>query len=85
LDVIAEVGPDGQFLNTEHTLKHYRERWYPRLFERATYDAWVEKGGKSLVERAAEKVEIVLAEHKPEPLPSDVIARIREIVQKSET
>ena len=85
LDVIAEVGPDGQFLNTEHTLKHYRERWYPKLFERATYDAWLEKGGKSLVERAAEKVENVLAEHEPEPLPGDVKVRIREIVQKSET
>jgi trimethylamine--corrinoid protein Co-methyltransferase len=33
LDLIDEVGPDGQFLNSDHTLKHFRERWYPRLFE----------------------------------------------------
>jgi len=35
LDVIAEMGPDGQYLGTGHTKKHYRERWYPGLFERA--------------------------------------------------
>jgi len=29
LDVIAEVGPDGEFLKTDHTLRHYRDRWYP--------------------------------------------------------
>jgi len=35
LDVIAEVGPDGEFLKTDHTLRHYRDRWYPTLFERS--------------------------------------------------
>ena len=29
LDLIAEIGPDGQFLETEHTRRHYKDRWYP--------------------------------------------------------
>ncbi len=84
LDVIAELGPDGDFLQTEHTLKHFRERWYPALFERASYETWLKAGGKTLVERAAEKVDSVLAEHRPEPLPEKVRGKIREIVVRAD-
>jgi trimethylamine--corrinoid protein Co-methyltransferase len=82
LDVIAEVGPDGQFLNTKHTLKHYRERWYPKLFERNTHDSWLKEGGKNLVERAAERVESILVEHKPESLPQKMRQKLRKIVNR---
>lgn len=83
LDVIAEVGPDGQFLKTTHTLKHYRERWYPSLFERSNYQTWLEKGGKNLADRSSERVEQILAEHKPEPLPDRVKEKLAEIVEKA--
>ena len=83
LDVIAEVGPKGNYLNTKHTLKHYKERWYPNLFERDTYDSWHGKGGKTLVERAAERIDLILSEHKPEPLPSKIKERLQGIVQKA--
>jgi len=83
LDVIAELGPEGDFLNTPHTLKHFRERWYPSLFERATYAGWLSKGGKSLAERAQEKIDSVLAEHKPEPLPAKTKEKLREIVLRA--
>jgi trimethylamine--corrinoid protein Co-methyltransferase len=83
LSVIAEAGPDGDFLNTEHTLNHFRERWYPTLFERMNYDAWQKKGGKSCVERAAETVSRILAEHHPEALPAAVRERLREIVLRA--
>ncbi len=84
LDVIAEVGPDGQFLHTEHTIRHYRERWYPEIFERETHDAWVRRGGKSLLERAQERVGHVLADHKVEDLPRDIKKRLRKIIQRAE-
>ena len=83
LDVMAEVGPDGQFLDTDHTLKHYKDRWYPSLFERDNYQSWLEKGGKSLAERAANKVEQLLAAHKLEPLPDQIKGELRKIVQEA--
>jgi len=83
LDVIAQVGPDHQFLDTEHTLEHYRDRWYPRLFERETYESWQKKGGKELETRAAEKVDQVLADHKPEPLPAKIKERLRMIIERT--
>jgi trimethylamine--corrinoid protein Co-methyltransferase len=83
LDVIAEVGPDGDFLNTEHTLKHFRERWYPTVFERMNFGAWLNSGGRTCAERAAEIVSRILDEHRPEPLPAQVRNRLREIVRKA--
>ena len=83
LDVITELGPEGDFLNTPHTLKHFRERWYPDLFERTTYESWLSKGGKSLPERAKEKIDSLLAGQKPDPLPGKVRERLREIVLRA--
>jgi trimethylamine--corrinoid protein Co-methyltransferase len=83
LDVIAELGPDGDFLQTEHTLRHFRERWYPVLFERASYEMWHKAGGKPFGERAAEMVGRILAEHHPEALPEKVREKIREIVERA--
>jgi len=83
LDVIAELGPDGDFLNTAHTLKHFRERWYPDLFERMTFQSWLAKGGKDLAERAKEKIDSILAEHRPEALPAKTRERLREIALRA--
>lgn len=84
LDVIAQVGPQGQFLNTGHTVRHYQERWYPHLFERESYPPWAEKGAKSLADRAAERIEQIVSEHKPEPLSRKVKDEIHKIVVRAE-
>jgi trimethylamine--corrinoid protein Co-methyltransferase len=83
LNVIEEVGPEGNYLKTEHTRKHYKERWYPNLFERDTYDSWHGKGGKTLFERAGERASLILAEHKTEPLPFKIKERLQEIVHRT--
>ncbi len=84
LDLIDAVGPDGDFLDSDHTYNHFRERWYPSLFERNNYDGWLEQGGQSLAERAAVRVNEILAEHQPEPLPAAVQQTIQAITQQAE-
>jgi len=84
LDLIDKVGPDGQFLDSKHTREHFRERWYPSLFERYDYATWLDKGGKTLGQRAAERVDAILAEHKPEPLPEDAARAVHAIVERAE-
>lgn len=80
LDLIHEVGPDGDYLGTEHTLVHYKEDWYPKLFDRRNYEDWKARGSKTLRQRAKEKALKILETHKPEPLPADVQKRLDEIV-----
>lgn len=84
LDVIVEAGSEGQYLKTKHTLKHYKERWYPNFFERLDYGTWLDRGGKNFSERASEKIETILIEHKPEALQPEVKKRLNEIVRKAE-
>jgi len=83
LDVIDKVGPGGHFLGERHTLKHFRERWMPRL-DTDSLETWEKEGVKSLGELAHEKVKEILATHKPTPLPEDVDREISHILQRAE-
>jgi trimethylamine---corrinoid protein Co-methyltransferase len=82
LDLIDQIGPDGDYLSTEHTLKHYREDWYPKLFDRNNYDTWQRKGAKTLRQRAREKALKILETHLPEPLPAEVQQQLDSIVEQ---
>jgi len=84
LDVIDKIGPGGHFLEEEHTLKHFKEIWYPKLINRDTYENWVRDGSKSLGEVLNEKVKWILGNHKPEPLSEEVKGKIKEILKKAE-
>jgi len=83
LDLIHQVGHGEGFIGAEHTLRHFREDWYPKLFDRDTYETWQSAGSKSLRERANEKVEHILETHQPEPLPADVQQEIDRIVSEA--
>jgi trimethylamine--corrinoid protein Co-methyltransferase len=83
LELIEEIGPDGQFLETKHTRRHFRERWYPQLIERDNYQGWLNKGGQSLAERASRRVEEILASHQPTPLSEEVRRAVRAIVERA--
>ena len=83
LDLIDRLGPDGSFLDTPHTFAHYRERWYPSLIERASHGAWTARGARTMGERASDRVDELLATHKPPPLPDAVAAAIDEILARA--
>ena len=83
LDVIRQVGIEGQYLKTSHTRRHMKDHWYPDLFERGAYNDWKQKGGLSLGERAAERVQKILDEHHPEPLDDKIRLRLHDIVLRA--
>jgi trimethylamine--corrinoid protein Co-methyltransferase len=80
LDLIAELGPEGDYLSSEHTVNHYRETWYPRLFNRNHFDGWLAEDGQTLGERTKKRVEEILGSHRPEPLDSRVSREIEKIL-----
>jgi len=82
LDEVAKIGVEETFLKTKHTRKHYKETWYPDLFERGNYSDWARKGKKPLVERAAEHVQEILKNHQPTPLPNDIQVQFRKIIER---
>ena len=83
LDLIHQVGHQGDFLSSAHTMRHFRDDWYPKLFDRNHFEGWQAAGGRTLRQKARERIDESLAEHQPEPLLPDVQQRIDEIVNRA--
>lgn len=83
LDLIAEVGPDGQFLDQEHTLRHVREDWVPSLMDRSIFDRWHAAGEQTLRERANKAVSKRLEAHIPPQLPAAAVERVKALAVES--
>jgi len=83
LEALARVGPGGNFLSDDHTLKYFKTEYYkPRIFNRGTREIWQSKGGKDLNENARERAKTILREHKPTPLADDVLKELDSIIKK---
>ncbi len=82
LEVIEEVGPGGDFLAHEHTLKHFREYWEPGLMCRQRMEDWASEGKKRMGERLRERTIAIVEEHSPEPLPDRVREEIAYILKE---
>jgi trimethylamine--corrinoid protein Co-methyltransferase len=86
LDVIREVGPQGDFLSTDHTFHFFRkEHWQPHLCNRKTLNNWQADGEKTWLDNAVEKTGDILANHRPVPLSDDMQSCLNDLRQKAET
>lgn len=84
LDVIADTGPNGSFINKLHTSKHFRkELWFPSLLDRESYENWVSKGALGLEERCQKKKEEILLNHTPEILSEDLAKELNNIIDSA--
>ena len=85
VDIIKSVGPGGDFLMQEHTMKYMRTLpSAPKLIDRNNRENWLAAGGKRLAERAAEKAADILENHKPMALSDANKAALRSVVEESE-
>ena len=84
VDIIKSVGPGGDFLMQDHTMKYMRTLpSVPNLIERNNRENWLASGGKGLAERAAERAAEILADHKPVPLSDEAKSALRVIVEEA--
>ena len=84
VDVIKEIGVGKDFLSHESTYKHMRTQSQPKLIDRRMREDWQAAGGTDIYQRALEEARYILENHKPDPLPDDVLAAIRSIVEEAE-
>ena len=77
VDIIDEIGHAGNFLAHEHTLNHFKQEFYfPKVLDRNNHARWQEQGSKTLDIVLKERVDDILATHKPEPMASSILKRI---------
>jgi len=83
-DLIKEVGPGGNFVTARHTRHFMRsEHYQPSLSDKDSREEWEDKGGKATWERAAERVEEIIAHHNwslPPAIRQQVLSEIPDIV-----
>lgn len=85
LEIINKVGPGGNFLGEEHTLKHFKkEVWYPKLLDRHMYPDWVASGSLTLAERVNQKTKEILDSYQPQPLASEIQEEVEQILAQAE-
>lgn len=82
-DVIAAVGPGGNFMTQRHTKRHFRDEWFfPTLFNRRRHQDWKNAGEPDLAANAQAKLLDIIANHRPEPLDTEAGAKVRAIVNR---
>jgi trimethylamine--corrinoid protein Co-methyltransferase len=84
VDVIKEIGVGKDFLSHASTYKHMRTQSQPKLIDRRMREDWQAAGSTDIYQRALEEARYILENHKPDPLPDDVPAAIRSIVEEAE-
>ena len=84
LDVVEELGPTGNYLTHEHTLRHFKEPFYSKLADKGTHSQWVDRGATTMEERAAKQVDKILESHQPAHLPADVQRDLKKIVDREQ-
>jgi trimethylamine--corrinoid protein Co-methyltransferase len=84
VDELDRVGPGGHFLDTDATLEHFRDYWYPSLIDRQIRHRWLETGSKTMGQRLNEKVKEIIAEHRAPELPAAASKRLREIMRSGD-
>ena len=83
--MIREIGAFNHFLSHDHTFRHMRtEQTHPQFIDRRIREDWEKSGGTDIYQRSWEKARDILENHKPEPLPAQVLAKIRSIVKETE-
>jgi trimethylamine--corrinoid protein Co-methyltransferase len=82
LDVIAQVGPGGMFLDQPHTLRHMRSGMVlTQIADRQSRRQWAAAGGLDAHARALRRVHEILAQDNPAVLSPEVDARIQAAFQ----
>jgi trimethylamine--corrinoid protein Co-methyltransferase len=69
LDLIKQVGWEGNYLAERHTAQNFRrEHFLPKLLPRDVRETWEQQGEKTTLDLARERVRAILAKHEPRSL-----------------
>jgi len=82
LDLIDAIGPGGSYITHEHTLRHFKEMWIPRIFDRTNMES-LEKGHLlDAGERAQKRAREIIETHKPEPISEGALKDLSEVTKR---
>ena len=82
LDVIDKVGPGGNYLAEEHTIRNFKRIFMPELLTRESYSNWENNGKKTLGQVVDEKVKWIMREYSPKPLNKEISKKLDNLIEQ---
>lgn len=83
LDVIAQVGPGGEYLTNMHTFQNFRKEFYtPILEQKEAYAGWKEKGGEPIERAANRKWKEILEAYREPGMPDGALGELERYIEK---
>jgi trimethylamine--corrinoid protein Co-methyltransferase len=87
LEVIQAVGVgEGKsYLETEHTLRHFRETWFPRFLYRGVYENDADEFGRDrqMLDAANQRYKSAIARYTPPAIDEAKLKDIRKVVERA--
>lgn len=84
-ELINRIGPGGNYLAEEHTVRYMRQEGsVSRLMDRRMMDSWKAEGSTDLAQRAHVKATDIYENYKIDPLPADIDGKIDSIIATAE-
>jgi trimethylamine--corrinoid protein Co-methyltransferase len=85
VEEINEVAHGGSFLGLKHSLQHFGKEYRisPLMDRTFTYENWKRVDGKTLLEKANQRVQKILKDHHVEPIPKEARAKIDQIKKEA--
>ncbi len=85
LDLIDEIGPDGEYMSARETAKRCRkEIWQPKLMDRQPLVNWQAAGSPTMHDRIKARLKHILSTHTPAPLPPGAATKIEQMLEAAE-
>jgi trimethylamine--corrinoid protein Co-methyltransferase len=81
LEVIAEVGPGGEYLTQPHTRTAMKGLWKATYMDRRTYGQWLDDPDK-YHRQALETARSLIKDHRPEPLDPAVDRELAGLIER---
>lgn len=82
LELIGEIGPGGNYMDSAHTLEHMRnEAFFPDVANRQMREIWIEGGKKDTAFRAMQKAQQILTGENEAVFSKETDERIRQRFQ----
>jgi trimethylamine---corrinoid protein Co-methyltransferase len=82
VDLIDQVGPQGNYLALDHTLANCRRFWHSGIFLRNRLTGSEEDEPEPVAERINRKTREIIETHEVEPLPDEVIHELDDLEAK---
>ena len=84
VDVINEIGPFKDFLSHDDTYKGMRGQSNSKLIDRRVREEWAAAGSTTMYDRSLAEARRILETHVPDPLPEEVAAKLKSIIEAAE-